>query len=251
MFFRESILDPPPPLVLPDGRLIAVHVRASSRARRLALRLHPTGDAVEVVLPQGVSLRRALAFLRDRSGWVAARADALPRRVAFEPGVAIPILGAARRLVAVGAIAGPGHPPFALLPDRIEVTGRPEHFARRVRAGLVEETRRRILAKVPTLAATLAALPLNRAPRRVGRIGVGDARTRWGSCAASGNLNFSWRLILTPEPVMDYVVAHEVAHLVEMNHSIRFWRVVAALHPGFETERDWLKREGARLHRYG
>ncbi len=85
--------------------------------------------------------------------------------------------------------------------------------------------------------------------QEVHRITLRDTRSRWGSCTAQGHLMFSWRLVMAPPEVLDYVAAHEVAHLVEMNHSARFWAVVARLRPDYQTQRDWLRREGAGLHR--
>ncbi|MGR3434759.1 MAG: M48 family metallopeptidase, partial [Shimia sp.] len=77
-----------------------------------------------------------------------------------------------------------------------------------------------------------------------------DTRSRWGSCSAAGGLNYSWRLVMAPPEVLDYVAAHEVAHLAQMNHSPRFWAEVAGLMPGYEAPRGWLRRHGADLHRY-
>jgi predicted metal-dependent hydrolase len=87
--------------------------------------------------------------------------------------------------------------------------------------------------------------------RKVKRVTVRDTVSRWGSCARGGNLSFSWRLIFAPGAVIDYVVAHEVAHLVEMNHSKRFWRIVEQLHPDAKTERLWLNHNRLRLMRIG
>jgi len=87
--------------------------------------------------------------------------------------------------------------------------------------------------------------------RKLGRITLRDTRSRWGSCAANGNLSFSWRLVLAPVEVLDYVVAHEVAHLVHHNHSPAYWAVVRELVPEADGLRRWLKTNGPRLHLYG
>ena len=111
----------------------------------------------------------------------------------------------------------------------------------RVAAWLREEARRASVAAVDRHAAKLGLKP--------GRISLRDPRSRWGSCTASGDLMFSWRLIMAPSAVFDYVVAHEVAHLAELNHSPRFWAVVRAALPGLiKAARDWLRRNGAALH---
>ncbi len=100
----------------------------------------------------------------------------------------------------------------------------------------------------------LAARAADRAAalgRVLASVAVGDPRSRWGSCAAGGALRFSWRLVLAPPPVLDYVVAHEVAHLVEANHGPEFWRVVDRLTPHRREAQAWLRRQGAALLRMG
>ena len=87
--------------------------------------------------------------------------------------------------------------------------------------------------------------------KSVTRVGVRDPKSRWGSCSSTGGLSFSWRLVFAPEDVMDYVVAHEVSHLVHMNHGKRFWRLVERLCPGAERHRLWLNRNRAQLLRIG
>jgi len=240
-FFRPAPLPEVPPLILPDGRRVAVTLRRSARALRMALRLSPATQAVELVLPKGASAARALAFLGEREGWIRAQFQRLPAPVPFAEGAEIPVLGVPHRLHM--RPAGRGVPPFRIADGLIEVSGRPEFIARRTRAGLMAHARQLLSAKTMALAARISQRPA--------RISVGDAATRWGSCAASRNIKYSWRLVLAPERVLDYVVAHEVAHLVEMNHSRRFWHLVETLHPGFEAERDWLKRHGAKLLSYG
>ena len=231
-----------PPLRLPSGDTIPVTVRVSPRARRMALRLHPAVDSVELVLPTGASLAVALGFLDCKRGWIAAQLARMPPRILFIDGAVIPVLGTDRELV-LQALGRGRQPVFQLKSASIEVTGDEASLARRTRAGLADLARDMLAAKSRALAEQVG--------KPVARISVGDPHSRWGSCASSGNLRYSWRLILAPEPVMDYVVAHEVAHLAEMNHSARFWRVVAQLSPDHETARAWLKRHGPRLLRYG
>lgn len=243
-FLRRSPLPPPDaiePIVLPDGSTLPVTLRHSARARRIALRLRASQPGVELVLPQGVSLGRALAFLDSRRGWILAQAAKLPGRVPFIDGARIPVLGIDHRLMALGMKRGV--PPFRIGDGVIAVTGLPEHLARRTEAGLRAYAKLLLADKTEQQAARLG--------KRLGRVTVGDAASRWGSCSAANNIKYSWRLLLAPETVLDYVVAHETAHLAEMNHSRRFWQVVEALYGPYEAERNWLKRNGARLLRYG
>ena len=100
------------------------------------------------------------------------------------------------------------------------------------------------------IAASARALAGGDALGALKHISLRDQTTRWGSCSASGVLSFSWRLILAPRFVLDYVAAHEVAHLREMNHGPRFWQLVAARVPRLEEAKDWLGNEGSDLHRY-
>ncbi len=121
--------------------------------------------------------------------------------------------------------------------------GDPAHLPRRVRDYLAALAQDELARARPRA---------RRADRdKIARVGVRDTKSRWGSCSSSGNLSFSWRLVFAPEPVIDYVVAHEVAHLVEMNHGPRFWRVVASLTPDSAAPRAWLKRHRAELLAYG
>ncbi|HYM01621.1 MAG TPA: SprT family zinc-dependent metalloprotease, partial [Stellaceae bacterium] len=125
----------------------------------------------------------------------------------------------------------------------IRVSGDEEHIARRVRDFLRERAREELGRRARRLAAQV--------DRKIGRITVRDTTTRWGSCSANGNLAFSWRLVMAPEAVLHYVVAHEAAHLVEMNHGPRFWKLVERLVPNFERQRDWLNNNRAWLLRIG
>ncbi len=222
-----------------DGRVLPIAVRRSARARRLSLRLAPDGDGLVVVLPARATLADALAFAQKHGDWVRSRLAALPPRQPFAPGQMVPLLGAPHVLV---------HRPEArrgvwIENGGIHVSGHPDHLPRRVGDFLKAEARSRIAPRAQAMAARL--------DRKVARITVKDTRSRWGSCSSAGALAFSWRLVMAPEPVLDYVVAHEVAHLVEMNHSPRFWAQVARLVPDLDQPRAWLKRHGPGLHRYG
>jgi len=228
-----------PPLVIDiAGRPLTVTVRRSARATRLSLRLDPTGAAV-LVLPLGVPTREAERFARLQSDWLAARIAAAPPPLALVPGATVPLLGvphlirhdlAAPRKVSAeaGEIRVGG--PIDMVPRRVE------HFLRSEAALLLAHRARALAAQLG---------------RTIGRVTVRDTRSRWGSCSAAGALSFSWRLVLAPDWVLTYVVAHEVAHLVEMNHGPDFWAVVERLNGDHRPARAWLKRHGPDLHRIG
>ena len=240
-------------LVDSDGTEISVPTRHSRRATRMLLRVDPARGGPELVLPDGVAADRAADFARRHIGWLRARLDRLPSRVAFADGAVIPVLGIDHRIRhrpdqrggvwrADAATEGPEMQGPEQRGPELHVAGDPAHLPRRLTDWLKAEAKREIAPRARDHAAILE--------RRLGRVSVRDTRSRWGSCSARGDLSFSWRLILAPEPVLDYVVAHEAAHLVEMNHSVRFWRLVERLMPDYERWRTWLKHHGARLHAY-
>jgi predicted metal-dependent hydrolase len=217
-----------------------VSIRVSSRARRIALRVDAAERKVELVLPPGVPTSQGLRFLAAKRGWIAARLAALPQPVPFAEGVIVPVLGIPHRIRREDAAAAP---PVAIRNGEIRVGGDPAHVERRVRDHLVAMARSEFARRARPLAARIG--------RKVTRVNVRDTKSRWGSCSGQGNLSFSWRLIFAPEWVIDYVVAHEVAHLAEMNHGPRFWRLVESLSSESTAARIWLKRHRSRLFSYG
>jgi hypothetical protein len=160
--------------------------------------------------------------------------------VRFAEGVIVPVLGIPHR---IRREDDPAAPPVVIRDGEIRVRGDPAHLERRVRDHLVAMARAEFAYRARPLAARIG--------RKLARVGVRDTKSRWGSCSGRGNLSFSWRLIFAPEPVIDYVVAHEVAHLAEMNHGPRFWRLVESLSPDSAAARAWLKRHRSRLLSYG
>ena len=226
-------------LRLADGRALEVAVRRSARARRIQIRVAPVGGAVELVLPPGAARADGLAFLEQKRDWVAARAARSHTRVPFADGAAFPFLGGELTI----RRAGGGRAGARRVGDTLEVTGSPEDLPGRVERWLRRAARAEIAPLVRDKAARLGARP--------GRIALRDTVSRWGSCSAAGNLSFSWRIAMAPVGVLDYVVAHEVAHLAEPNHGERFWAHVERLCEDPEAARAWLRRNGAALHRYG
>jgi predicted metal-dependent hydrolase len=216
-----------------------VEWRRSPRARRVTLRIDPAAGAVVVTLPPRAGRAQGLAMLKAHAAWVADRLAALSPRVPFEDGASVPLLGRAHTIRhRPGAIGG-----VWLEGDEIHVSGEAAFVSRRVTAWL----RARAKAEIAPRAAEYSA----RLARRVTRVTIKDPKSRWASCAPDGTLAFSWRLVLAPPWVLDYVVAHEVAHLAEMNHGPRFWAAVARLTPHTEAAKAWLAAHGPRLLRYG
>lgn len=214
-------------------------LRHHPTARRIKLSLDPAMGQPVLTLPLGVSDRDGLKFLSHHEDWLLERLAELPQNVRFEDQATFTLEGKSVTIL---------HRPDArngvqLDASTLWVSGDASHLPRRVSDFLRERARQRIKPL-----AHEKAKALNRIP---GKITLRDQRTRWGSCAASGNLSFSWRLILAPPEILDYVVAHEVAHLVHMNHAPAFWETVARIHDSVDQSRAWLVEHGAALHRVG
>jgi predicted metal-dependent hydrolase len=223
-----------------------IEVRRHPKARRLTLRVSRTRRAVIVTLPVQCDLDEAGSFVHRNIDWVRERLGSLPHPVHFADGMVLPLRAVAHRLSFQGPATGRGlveafSPPGGAA--ELRVFGHAEHAPRRLKDWLWEEARRDLDARVSWHAAVLG--------RRPKRIVVRDQTSRWGSCSTTGVLSFSWRLVLAPPRVLDYVAAHEVAHLAEMNHGPRFWALVRSTVPCMDEARRWLQVYGADLHRYG
>lgn len=217
-----------------------VAIRVSPRARRLSLRVDASARGVELVLPRRFSAETAIGFVARHRGWIAARVAAMPPPpLRLADGAVVPLFGVPHR---IRRIIEPMAAPVTIADGEILVRGDPAHLPRRVIDHLKALARRDFAGRARALAARLG--------KSVTRVGVRDPKSRWGSCSSKGALSFSWRLVLAPEPVVQYVVAHEVAHLVEMNHGPRFWKVVASLVPDSASPRAWLRRHRAELLSY-
>jgi len=221
-------------LVLAGAPQVEVTLRRSRRARRLSLRISRLDGRVTMTLPLRVPLREAQAFLNERGEWLRRHLDERPEPIRVGPGVALPVQGRAL-LIVPGAVRRAVEAEGRLLVD-------PDRAAGQALAH-VKAVARRVLAERCQFHAQALG-------RSYTRIVLRDTRSRWGSCSSTGTLSFSWRLALAPARVLDYVAAHEVAHLAEMNHGPQFWAHVARLCPDYETHRRWLHEHGTRLHRY-
>lgn len=222
-----------------------VEVRRHPGARRLTLRVSRTRRAVIVTLPLQCDLDEAGTFLSRHMDWVRERLDSLPDPVPFADGRAMPLRGEPHDIVFTGAArtrlvtVQPGTGPRC----EIRVPGALDSAPGRLRTWLIDEAKRDLDIRVAYHARRLGV--------QAKRIAVRDQTSRWGSCSTTRVLSFSWRLLLAPPPVLDYVAAHEVAHLAEMNHGPRFWGLVRKTLPDYEASKRWLQVFGLDLHRYG
>lgn len=217
------------------GRRVTIAVRRSPRARSYRLSVSHHGDPV-LTLPKTGRWPEAQKFLGRHMGWLEARLEAAAPRTPFVDGQVIPLRGEPCRIHATGRLRGRVEAGEVEGERVILVPGEAPHIARRLTDWLKAEAAADLAIRSDIHAATLGV--------EVKSIAMRSQSTRWGSCSSNGRLNYNWRLILAPPFVLDYVAAHEVAHLVEMNHSVRFWRTVKRALPDMERGRDWLKAHG-------
>ncbi|WP_114284040.1 M48 family metallopeptidase [Candidatus Halocynthiibacter alkanivorans] len=223
-------------MILAGNPPYEVALRRSGRCRRLSLRVSRLDGKVTLSLPRWTPETEARAFLRDQDGWIR-------KHLADSPGAVVPGFGG--RMVFRGEdcpiVPGRGRV-VRYVNGELHVPGDPELVAIRLQAWLKLQAREVLTEAVEYYSEELG--------RSYGRLSLRDTRSRWGSCTSEGNLMLSWRLVMAPADVSDYVAAHEVAHLAQMNHSPRFWAVVEQLYPQYQPARQWLRDQGQTLHRY-
>lgn len=221
---------------LPGDPAIPLILRRSARARRISLRISQLDGRVTLTLPARVPEREALAFAQEKEAWIRKHLDARDADVVATAGAVVPIGGQLHEVV-----QGNGRR-VVLDAGRVAVPGPADLIGKRLGSHL------RALARARLAEAS------DHYARRLGReytaLTLRDTRSRWGSCTAQGRLMYSWRLILAPPAVLEYVAAHEIAHLAQMNHSPAFWAEVTRIYGDYKAPRAWLRAEGSGLHRY-
>lgn len=218
--------------ILPGNPPVEVVLRRNARAKRFSLRVSRADGRVSLSLPVWAPQAEALAFLSAREQWVREHLDSAPPVARAQIGADLPICGIPRPIVAGGGRSA------RFEEGQLEVPSGARQGPR-LKALLTAMARERLTASVARHTASIGHRP--------GRITLRDPRSRWGSCSAKGDLMFSWRLIMAPPEVLNYVAAHEVAHLVEMNHSAQFWALCRQLDPKTDTHRTWMRQHGAEL----
>ncbi len=240
MFFRKAVPPPDAGLVFESGgRSRPLQIRRMAQARRMRLSVDPRDGGVRLIVPEQTSLRTALKWVESKRGWIEAALDALPQARPIAHGLVVEVAGEPLRieLAECGRIVRRDG-------ERLIVPHPPELIAGRVTRWLKKIALERLEAETRRFA--------DLAEARLGRVSIGDPRARWGSCSANGDIRYSWRLILAPPAVLEATVAHEVAHLLHMDHSREFHAAVKRLlgrDPS--AERAWLKVHGRELYWLG
>ena len=237
---------PPDPATIEvafDRATYLVRLRRNRSARRYTLRIQAATREVLLTMPLRGSLADAKAFAQKSGGWIATRLNRLPEPAPFVDGTIVPLRGRPHRIVHRPGARGTVWAEIVDGEALLCVAGAAPHVSRRVADYLKREAKRDLDAASRRYACALGAT--------VARVSVRDTSSRWGSCSATGALSFSWRLILAPPHVLDYLAAHEAAHLLELSHAARFWRIVRGICPEMDRAKAWLDAHGADLHRYG
>jgi predicted metal-dependent hydrolase len=225
-----------------DGRRMSVKLIVNPRARHVSVRIDPTRRQAIATAPTKRHLKHAAQFAAERAGWIAQELSRLPKGVTLAPGSFVYFRGVEHELVLE---RGRGHARTEpdLIPRIVVPCPDPALFESRLLRFFKDQAREELIDRVATHSVTLGVKPV--------KIQVKELRSRWGSCSVDGVLSFSWRVILAPPFVLDYLAAHEVAHLREMNHSRRFWAQVKRCIGDYERGRDWLHEHGCALHAVG
>ena len=226
-------------ITLNKEQSIKVQVKYNSRAKSTILRIDPRTDALIITVPKVLSPSKIRCLVEKNSNWILEKISLLPSKTPFIDGQIFNLMG--KHVIIShdpGNLGG-----VKLINETLLVSGKVEHISRRIKDWLKKYAHNILAAKVKCMAANLDT--------SFGRISIRDNRSSWGSCSSQGNIAFSWRLIMAPEPVINYIVAHEVAHLVYLNHSKDFWNTVGTLDANYQESKNWLRINGDLLQRVG
>jgi predicted metal-dependent hydrolase len=238
---RSSPAAPEPCLIEVDGRIVRIAFKRNARCKRMIIRVAKDGSGLAMTLPKRTSQAEALRFAHASKSWIAKNiSDRMPP-LAFADGVMIPLRGEIYKIVCSGGRRGLVQ--LNQIDSTITVPGDAAHVNRRLTDWLKQQAVKDLTQASEYYAQAMGV--------EYSALSIRDQSSRWGSCSAARALSYSWRLILAPRFVLDYVAAHEVAHIREMNHGPRFWRLVLTHCKQAKEARDWLKRQARDLHRYG
>jgi hypothetical protein len=244
-FFTEPkpAAEPERLVIAGDGEPYHIEIKRHAGARRYTLRVRETSRDIVLTMPPRGSLRQAKSFAEKNVAWISARLKRMPKPIPFKDGESVPLRGVPHRIAHKPNARGTVWIETAANGALLCVAGKAEHVARRIRDFMKREARRDLTALSRKYAWLLDV--------SIRSISVRDTASRWGSCSYNGALSYSWRLVIAPAFVLDYLAAHELAHRIELNHSKRYWKIVDEIFPERKRAEAWLRTHGAGLHRYG
>ncbi len=221
-----------------EDRVFQISLRRHKSAKRMILRQDVAHGGFKLTIPERGTIAAAKQFCYQNLTWIENKSLNNQDIVKFQHGKSIPLRGQPYNLIFLSQLRGKTQ----ISDDSITVTGGTEFAPRRLLNFLKAEAKTDIMRAIEKYEPLLNV--------KHNKVTVRDTTSRWGSCSASKALSFSWRLVMAPSPVLDYVVAHELAHILEMNHSTKFWAHVARVCPDMKQSQTWLKVRGGQLHQF-
>ncbi|CDZ30023.1 M48 family metallopeptidase [Neorhizobium galegae] len=221
-------------------RAMPLTIRENRRATRITLRIEPGGRALNLTVPAGLLTREIDDFLDRHQGWLLTKLAKFSADNQIRPGGRIAFRGVSHRIEHTGTLRGLTEAVMVDGEPVLRLSGLEDHMGRRLSTFFKKEARKDLEVLVARHAAAIR--------KPIKSVSMKDTRSRWGSCSWDGNLSFSWRIVMAPPLIIDYLAAHEVAHLKEMNHGPKFWALCKQLCPRMEEARKWLKQHGSQLH---
>lgn len=219
-----------------QGQQVEILLIRNKRSKRLTLRQNLSAGNFKLSMPVRGTIAQAQAFCTEHAAWIAEKLSHMQDVVEFKHGHNIPLRGEQFKLIFLDQLRGQTQQ----IDNELHITGGADFAPRRLTNWLKAEAKKDILVGIQKYEPMLNV--------KHSKLTIRDTKSRWGSCSSSKALSFSWRLVLAPPDVLDYVVAHELAHILEMNHSAKFWAHVAKVCPHMKPSQNWLKTNGGQLH---
>ena len=213
-------------------------INSSLKNRRMTIRIDSKARAAVLSVPKFYSKKRAYEFIKKHQNWIEEKIYSLPQIHKFAPEEQIDIFG---KKITLKYDEKRSRIPL-LKNDELYIGGEVAFFHRRVKDYIKKEAKKEFQQRSVLMAQKIGC--------QIKSISIKDTKSRWGSCSSLKNINYNWRIALAPEYVIDYLMAHEVAHLKHQDHSTNFWECVQYLYPEMEKSRLWLKQNGQTLYLY-
>jgi predicted metal-dependent hydrolase len=217
---------------------IHIEYKKSARAKKLAIKINNLACTVELIIPKHISVKVAQKFLDSKYDWVLKHTILFLPKISFKSGISIPILGQEIVIAHSGNIRGISH----INNNVLIVSGLVEHLPRKVENFLKDYLYQTILQIMRKIQSVLDV--------EYNKVSIRNMYSRWGSCSSDGNLSFCLNLVFAPFEILRYIVIHEMCHLLEMNHSRKFWNLVKSIEPNYMQSKIWLKDNAAKLYLY-
>ena len=221
-----------------NGFSTNIPIRRSNRAKQIILRVVQEDPGIELVIPIRASIEQGENFTKNKSDWIYERLKERPTNIPIRDGIELPYLD---EKIILYFISAPS-PSVAWLGNKLLISGPNINFDQLALKALKMEAEKIIKPSAEHLASLLN--------KTITNFHIGDPKTRWGSCSSIGRLSFSWRLIMSPKKVLNYVICHEVSHLAELNHGPKFWKLVNMYSEDAPYAKAWLKLNGDHLRKY-